>query len=307
MLRLSLPELAKEPFYVPSPSAPPLMVRPSVYDVSKAELLMERAAPAAEVASAGKPQDVIRAVNAVLKDFTPEALSRMTGEELQGVAGVILDQLQGRRKSAPSAATAALLASASAERMLAQKDKPLRETLLNPGHTESHPDLVTVEGVPGQVAAVKRAEGQVFRHYTTEEGLAAILKSKALWNGVLSYVQLAPGVYKKIFKDVTGLFFTLPAVSGDAVGVPARGGFSAYVDVTLPLNVALLEIEKGAIYMVPLPARARGWVADAYLKWADGGAVASADRRMISDIDAAGGPGPELEVPVTIVGHGKVK
>jgi hypothetical protein len=29
-------------------------------------------------------------------------------------------------------------------------------------------------------------------------------------------------------------------------------------------------------------------------------------QRMVAELDAEGGPGPDLEVPVKIVGHGKV-
>ena len=253
------------------------------------------------------PRDVIRAVNAVLKDFTPEALRRMPLEALHGVAGVILDQLQGRPKISGGGSAAVVLASASAEKLILRRGQPLREITHNSGHHENHPDLTTVYGVPEQVVPVKPVEGKVYRHYTTEAGLEGILKTKSLRNGFMPYVQTAPGVFRKTFMDVTGFFLTLPEVGGYEVGVPRRAGFSAYVDVILPAGLPLFEIEKNAIYLVPLPDRTRDWLRNSYLKWANGGAVSDGHHEMIRRIDEQGGMGPEIEVPVTIVGYGKVQ
>ncbi len=115
---------------------------------------------------------------------------------------------------------------------------------------------------------------------------------------------MAQGVHKKTFKDLTGVFLTLPAVPGDHVGVPARE-FTHYVDVLVPENFPVLDVEKGRIFLIPLPGRTRSWVADIYRRWIGGG-DAGMYAQSAERLDAEGGPGPELVVPLSVVDHGQV-
>jgi hypothetical protein len=225
----------------------------------------------------------------------------MPTEKLSRLAGLVLDQAAGRQQAGDAEAVAEL-AQANLRKVERLRAAPVREKLINPGHPDSHADMIDAEGVPERVKTVPH-EGTVFRHYTTEEGLRSILKSGGLWNGFMPYVEMARGVYKKTFKDLTGVFLTLPKVPGDHVGVPADT-FTHYVDVLVPKEFPLLEVEKGGIYLIPLPGRTRSWFADIYRRWVGGGSPGIYEPG-IKQLDSSGGPGPELLVPLTIVGHGK--
>jgi len=289
-------------------SAP--MPTPSLLSVSKVEALIARAqalpaavSPAAAApAAAASPLRILEAVNSTLRDLTPKQIAETPGDKLQALASVIMDGAQGRDARADLAAVSAL-----SEASLA-KVEGLRgtvvETLHNPGHNESHGDMITSRGVP---ETVKRydADGVVFRHYTTKEGLDSILKEKSLINGFMPYVELAQALYRKTYRDLTGVFLTLPKVKGDRVGVPAKD-FTHYVDLRVPSGLPVLEIEKGAIFLVPLPARTRGWVADLYRRWVTGGGMDSTYKSSVEDVEKDGGVGPSLAMPIEIVGHGRV-
>lgn len=301
LLATSLPALPALVSAAPAPA-------PAIWDASRSQALLPRltaaplAAAASPAASAPGPLQTIAAVNSTLRDFTPAQIRGMPAETLSALASVIMDGAHGREPAADLTAASALSAASLAK--VESLRGHVQETLDNPGHNESHGDMISARGVP---ETVKRfdAAGVVFRHYTTKEGLDAILRGKSLWNGFLPYVHLAPGVFRKTYRDLTGVFLTVPQVKGDRVGVPASE-FSHYVDVLVPAGLPVLEIEKGAIYLIPLPGRTRGWVADLYRRWASGGGENPTYRRAVADVDADGGPGPALAVPVKIVGSGRV-
>ena len=304
----SIPGSSGAPLSLPAPVP---ASNHALHDLSRASALLERARPQlaglAEAAGAKPvaPESAVKAleaVNAALKDFTPEQLRAMPEEKLTRLAGLVLDQASGKTEAADVEAIAEL-AEANLGRIEALKGKPLSARLINPNHTESHPDMVDVAGVPETVKAVEHRD-VIFRHYTTAEGLESILKSGGLWNGFLPYVDLVRGVHKKVFKDLTGLFLTKPGVDGDRVGVPAKD-FGHYVDVRVSPRLPVLEVERGSIFLVPLPARTRSWVVDMYRKWVSGG-EAGTYRTMVEGLDTRGGPGPDLVVPVEIVDYGKV-
>lgn len=297
------------------PSMSPLVLAaptpaPAMLDMSKVAALMQRAqampAPVAPVpapaATAAQPLQVLEAVNSTLRDLTPKQISEMPGDKLSALASVILDGAAGREAKADLTA-ASVLSEANLAKVEGLRGS-VSETLHNPGHNETHEDMITSRGVPDTVRRYD-AEGVVFRHYTTPEGLAAILEEKSLRNGFMPYVQLAKAVYRKTFRDLTGVFLTLPKVEGDRVGVPAKD-FTHYVDLRVPRGLPVLEIEKGAIYLVPMPARTRGWVADLYRRWATGGGMNPTYKTSVEDVEKDGGVGPALSMPIEIVGHGRV-
>lgn len=300
--------LARSLPVLPSLAAAAPVPLPAMLDAGRAQALLERlqAAPLPSLplpaAAAPAPLEVIAAVNATLRDFTPAQIRELPAERLQALASVIMDGAAGR-EPAPGLTAAAALSEASLARIERLRGR-VAETLNNPGHNESHGDMISARGVPETVRRFDAA-GVVFRHYTTKEGLAEILRGRRLRNGFLPYVDLAPGVFRKTFRDLTGVFLTLPRVDGGRVGVPAEE-FGHYVDVRVPAGLPVLEIEKGAIYLIPLPGRARDWVASLYRRWAAGGGTDPAYRSAVADADADGGPGPALAVPVRIVGHGRV-
>ncbi len=296
-----LPELAP-----PALSPASLLPAPAALQPALAEALLLRAeAPAAESAAelpAASARRTLETVNSVLKDFSPEDLKAMPAEKLQALASVVMDRLDGGAAGADDPAGIAVLAQARARKIMALRGK-VTETLYNPGHPENHGDLIDVRGAPERVKPVDAR--RVYRHYTTPEGQAAILASGSLWNGFLPYVELAPGVFRKTFADITGVFLTVPKVAGDSVGVPAKD-FKAWVDVEVPEGLPVLEVERGAIYLIPLPGRTRDWVVKLYRDWADGKPLPAHEQETARKV-AAEGPGPELRVPVRILGHGSVR
>lgn len=295
------------------PSAGPLVLAapsptPSLLDTSRAEALIARAralpaspVPAAAAVAAAQPLQILEAVNSTLRDLTPAQIRDMPIDTLAALASVIMDGAEGR---APRADLAAATALSEANLAVVERRRgPVAETLHNPGHNESHGDMITSRGVPETVKRID-ADGVVFRHYTTEEGLDAILKEKSLINGFMPYVELARGLYRKTYRDLTGVFLTLPKVEGDRVGVPAKD-FTHYVDLLVPRGLPVLEIEKGAIFLVPMPARTRGWIADLYRKWVRGEPVNPTYKGSVEDVEKDGGVGPSLAMPIEIVGHGR--
>jgi len=48
-------------------------------------------------------------------------------------------------------------------------------------------------------------------------------------------------------------------------------------------------------------------VKKAYMQWLDSGKPDGMYRKMIEEIDEEGGLGPELSLPVEIVGHGRAR
>jgi hypothetical protein len=310
-LRASIPtvlalDLSVPPANAGAPAGPAVAalpadarVTPAIYAADKAQALLGRL-------TAAEPEDAkktVAAVNAVLKDFTPERIAKMPAEEIAALSGLLFDHMGApRADQRPGAEAAAVLARASAERMLSQRGKPMTEVLLNPGHNESHPDDIEVHGVVEDIKPVE--SGGVWRHYTTKDGYDAIVRSGVLQNGFVPYVRLSRGTFRKVFKDMNGLFLTKPDVDGGDVGVP-KSEYPHYVDIVLPAAMTVLEIEAGKIWLVPLPGRARGWVAALYRKWADTGHGDSVYRKAVVDMDASGGPGPDISVPVTIVKKGK--
>jgi hypothetical protein len=335
LIRDAIPALNPSQIAVPtlSPNAGTLpLVVPAAFDTTKAQVLLDRVPTASgrqletakpEPLPAASPQQVMTAVNAVLKDFSADDIAKMSDADVSAVSQLVIDQLQGRKSPTNMKAVVAL-ANAKANALMARRGKT-EETLMNPGHNDMHPDEILVQGTPDQARLLRptteperRADfggfrkapqiekDTVFRHYTTAQGYTEIMKSKSLWNGFVPYVQLSRGTFKKTFRDVSGLFFTLPKVAGDDVGVPARD-FDHYVDVVLPKHLPLMELEPGAIYLVPLPGATRDWVLDMYLKWTRGELTTTTYNSMIATMDKEGGPGPSVQVPVKIVGHGRVR
>jgi|GEM_PF-4971049 len=101
-------------------------------------------------------------------------------------------------------------------------------------------------GVPDAVRILDSGD-IVFRHYTPIiAGFTNIQSQKALIGGTTPYVQLA-GRCKTKYPDLTGIFLTTAQFTRRGVGVPNS---SYYLDLTLPGDLLLLELEAG-IYLIP--------------------------------------------------------
>lgn len=282
-----------------------LVARAAALPAARAASLASPAAQAEPAQAAQAPAKALEAVNAVLKGVTPERLGAMSDDQLNAVGGLILDAMTGAAPRADAAAVAAL-SEAAAARLRPLAGRPALERSVYKPANDRHEEEIEVKGLP-EGARVARTDGsEVFRHYTTEEGLRSVLAGGGLWNGFVAYVQRSSGLWRKTFRGLDGVFLTKPGVPGDVVGVPARE-FPRYVDVRLPAGLPLVELEAGRIFLVPLPARTRGWIADLYRRWASGGEVSPTYAKAVADLDAEGGPGPDLALPVDVVASGSAK
>ncbi|TBR21944.1 hypothetical protein EPO15_08995 [bacterium] len=306
---LAAPTLARPT--LPGAQAP-APVLPASLSPALAQVLVARAAalPAVAVAAAPAqaaeaPAKALEAVNAVLKGVTPESLGAMSDDQLNAVGGLILDAMQGVKPRADAAAVAAL-SEAAAGRLKPLVGRPQLERSVYKPANDRHEEEIEVRGLPPGARLGRTDGSEVFRHYTTAEGRDSVLAGGGLWNGFVSYIQRSSGLWRKTFRGLDGVFLTKPGVSGDVVGVPARE-FPRYVDVRLPAGLPLVELEAGRIFLVPLPARTRGWIADLYRRWASGGEVSPTYAKAVAELDAEGGPGPELALPVTVVASGDAK
>jgi hypothetical protein len=293
-------------FSIPAIPEPPISA--SAWDSQKATLLLEQASLAntASIASSAlAPKKVLATINSILKDVPAEKLQKLTQPQANAVAGLILDRLFDRQKPAAQTLDAvAVLSQLQAEQILDLREQPLRTITHYEGSRNNHEDQVAVHGVPSSVKLIRSQT--VFRHYTTKEGLDEILRTQSLKNGFLPYIQRADGLYRKTFEDLNGIFLTLPGKNGKRVGVP-KSEYPHYVDLILPARLPVLEIESNGIYMIPLPARTRNWISRLYNQWVDGKNLANHDLSTVETVNQKGGLGPELAVPVKIVGHGKAR
>lgn len=137
------------------------------------------------------------------------------------------------------------------------------------GFNDRRVETVQMKGVPAEVRVLSDTElsSMVFRHYIN--GDAYFKEGKELGlisSAATSYVQLAPGVRRAIFEDITGVFLTLPELSASEVGVQSESD-THYLDLKIPSGVQVVELEKNRIYLIPLPPRYHAWVVEAFQKY----------------------------------------
>ncbi len=164
---------------------------------------------------------------------------------------------------------------------------------------------IRVKGFPKNARWVKAPENLIFRHYTDgQETVGRIRQSGGLANSFVTYEEVSPILYRKVYEDVTGVFLTLPEVKAGWVG---RAETGAYVDVRVPPGTPVLEVEPGRIYVIPLPAQTRPWVAAIYRTYLAKGELSDSYREMCQDIERRGGIAGELLYPMTFVGNSSPK
>lgn len=278
---------------------------PSVWDPSRAAALLDLASErsafvgAPPMSGLTKAPALLEAINSVLRDIPAEELKDLPPEKLEAALGLVFDQLdwQGRLGSGGDAVKA--IETVAQARLKKLQGIPYERKSFNGNAGVDHAEVAVARGLPKGVGA-SVTDGTVYRHYTTEEGLESILASKSLKNGILPYIHLIEGVSRTTFKDLSGIFLTLPETAALTGNVLAEAN-QYFVDLVVPGGLPLLQIEKDRIYLVPLPGRAHGWVLDHYRNWLDG--KSSADG-LVQSVDEEGGAGPELLLPIEIVGHG---
>ncbi len=297
----------------------PIGSLPQGLQPAKAAVLLERAsalepktlkafsAPAGEAGvqtadEGDRARDVLVAVNSVLRDIPVAELESMPADKLHGLAGLIMDQMSSEKSKAQPVETVAQISEASLSRFAPTIGEPAEE--LSRGQLSRSPERRIMRGVPAETRVLRPVPGVVYRHYTTREGQKKILEGGGLRNGFMSYLQTSGRQWYKVFKDLTGVFLTTPNKRGSEVGVSDSKN-AYYVDIRLPKDLPLLEIEPGNIFLVPLPARTRRRVREKYLEWLKTGKGDPMYRKMVEKLDKEGGLGPELNIPVEIVRHGR--
>lgn len=181
------------------------------------------------------------------------------------------------------------------------------EALKKRGQEVPHGNRYEVYGVPSQVKKIE-TKNVVFRHYIIDkEMFDSIKNSKVLFSGFKPYIQQSANLYVKTFVDLTGVFLTKPDVSPRNVGVDAHVDEIYYVDLKLPENLPVLEIEANEIYLVPLPKNYRKWMRDLYAKYKRGEKMPTHNLELCEKLRREGSiEMPISSIPVEIVGSGAV-
>lgn len=200
---------------------------------------------------------------------------------------------------------------AARERMKRLLELRGRETIPDPSEVPTgfrmHPAEIHVDGVPISAAPFAHAGNVVFRHYIVEkDSVGSISDSSELLSGFLPYVVISPGVSKKLYRDLTGVFLTRPDVKPMDVGVTTPGASIDYIDFTLDSSVPVLEIEPGRIYLVPLPARYRDWMIDRYVRFKSGAELPAEERKTCEEMEKAGGVQAPDRIPIRIEAVGRL-
>ncbi len=160
--------------------------------------------------------------------------------------------------------------------------------------------IVSVTGVPHDARWVENPEKMIFRHYVeSESSRENILETSSLRNSFVSYETVIQGVERKIYKELTGVFLTLPQVSPQEIGRPESGLF---VDFRIPADIPVLEIEPGRIYLIPGPRRPRPWLLELYRRYqTHPRSLSSVELSYLRSIGSEDDLGKEFSIPIVLV------
>ena len=152
-------------------------------------------------------------------------------------------------------------------------------------------------GMPSTLKLVS-PEGQIFRHYTSEQVLQKILVSKNLRAGWTPFYY--SGYISDYNESLTGIFMTSPGTQPHSVGV--RSENKGFLDFKVPAGTGILYLRDG-ILLIPGNPTVEPWKIKIYQ---------SKDRQLYNDYALEFsqwdkyGILPPLEIPIEIVGHGLV-
>lgn len=180
----------------------------------------------------------------------------------------------------------------SLQKLLSKRGKigEIRQKYIG-GFNDRRVETVRILGVPTEARLLSPEEVSrtVFRHYINGENYFNEGKNSGfIASAAVSYVQIAFGLERRVFEDVTGIFLTLPGITASQVGVESTPE-SHYLDVKVPKNIPVVELEKNRIYLVPLPSRYYPWVVEAYQKYKKGEQLAPHLLKMCQEIEAREG------------------
>jgi hypothetical protein len=155
------------------------------------------------------------------------------------------------------------------------------------GFNDRRIEHVTVLGLPAEARALTPKEKAeiTFRHYIRgKDYFEQSRSSGVVVSAAVPYVQVHPGLERKIFEDITGIFLTLPNTSEREVGLSPEPD-SHYLDLKVPENIPVIELEKKRIYVIPLPRRYQEWIQKYYAQYRQGLALSTDDLKMCQDIE----------------------
>lgn len=145
---------------------------------------------------------------------------------------------------------------------------------------------------------------RIFRRYSSRKALRVALEYGKVRNGAVPYIRRSPRVSTEIYTDLTGIFLTLPDRPAHETGVTPDN--NNYVDMQLPPEVQLLELEAGRIYLIPLPRVYPKWIREPYQRYLTGQQTEfpAYYSQLIQQILEEGGLLNPVSLKVKIVGHG---
>lgn len=182
-----------------------------------------------------------------------------------------------------------------ARELLERKKEGIKEEVIV--NTDKHMHSI-FHGVPDFVNSYDH-KGVAFRHYfKTEDQKESALNDNSLIAGPVPYVQ--KGGMRYDYVDLVGVFLTKPEVEPDAVGVP---GHNLYIDLTLPPDTAVLEIEPGRIYMIGGDPKRPDWIVESYKKYKSGEEIPAYMKSTMERIDGEGG----IKEPTKVYFHNAEK
>jgi hypothetical protein len=169
-------------------------------------------------------------------------------------------------------------------------------------------DQLYFRGVPDSVRRSSPAEIGLMRHWTSNAAGAGepvvdlIVKSGSLKAGPRFYI--VPQAHSAdYYQDLHGVFFTTPDFPPEQLRM-GLGPDSDYVDFTVTPDMGALYLSPGN-YLFPCPMKVRGWVAEAYKKWKDGGIMPPELEGIFGQIEREGGLTDPIDIPITVVRYRK--
>lgn len=166
--------------------------------------------------------------------------------------------------------------------------------------------VTVVAGTPTSVRELGSPEkNQSFRHYISdEESYEKIIEQSVLQAGNSPFMTNDSSVVQK-YRDLTGIFFTLPEVS--SISVVGKSS-PYYVDFTIPDSVPVLALNERN-FLIPADVPTPQWMLEIYHRvQSEREELTPFERQVIQQIEDRG---RELQhdrvwVPIEIQHHGKV-
>lgn len=130
------------------------------------------------------------------------------------------------------------------------------ELLLRKGKSAAERDLsygkdivkIETEAIPARVRRLEiwDVQGQIFRHYTSQNQIEVISRDSILKAGPTPYVESQGERFRITYSALKGVFLTSPSYSPKQVGVFHQ----PYIEFTIDSKMPVLELEPG-IFLIP--------------------------------------------------------